>query len=198
MHIGPTEEARLLIFQAAELARRTRAQGLRLNAAEATAIACDEMHGAARAGGNSEAVLAAGRSSISPDDLLDGVSDLISEIRLEVASTDGTRLVVLRNLGAAGDPGREGSPHGPGATAVAEGDLLINDGLESFEIPVENTSDHEIRVSSHFPFASTNPRLMFDREAAEGTRLDIPAGDTVTWAPGQRRNVRLVRVGKAT
>lgn len=186
MRIGPTEEARLLVFQAAELARRTRAQGLRLNAPEATAIACDEMHMAARAGGTIEQVLLAGRASISPDDLLDGVSELIAEIRLEVALEDGTRLVVLRDLGA--------RPGGPGSAVVTSGDeVVLNEGLESLELEVENTSDHEVRVSSHFPFERTNPRLSFDRQAAEGTRLDIPAGDTVRWGPGERRTVRLVR-----
>lgn len=188
MRIGPTEEARLLVFQAAELARRTRARGMRLNAPEAIAIACDEMHMAARAGGTVEQVLLAGRASVSPEDLLDGVSELIAEIRLEVALEDGTRLVVLRDLGA--------GPEGPGSAAVttADGEVVLNEGLASLELEVVNTSDHEVRVSSHFPFERTNPRLSFDRQAAEGTRLDIPAGDTVRWEPGERRTVRLVRI----
>ena len=115
------------------------------------------------------------------------MSELIAEIRLEVALEDGTRLVVLRDLGA--------GPGGPDSAAVATGggEIVLNEGLESLELEVENTSDHEVRVSSHFPFERTNPRLSFDRQAAEGTRLDIPAGDTVRWGPGERRTVRLVR-----
>ena len=187
MRIGPTEEARLLVFQAAELARRTRAQGLRLNAPEAIAIACDEMHMAARAGGTIEQVLLAGRESVSPEELLDGAAELIGEIRLEVVLEDGTRLVVLRDLGV--------SPEGTDSAAVttADGEVVLNEGLDSLELEVANTSDHEVRVSSHFPFERTNPRLSFDRGAAAGTRLDIPAGDTVRWGPGERRTVRLVR-----
>jgi len=190
LRIGPTEEARLLVFQAAELARRTRAQGLRLNAPEAIAIACDDMHMAARAGGTIQQVLQAGRASVSPEDLLDGVAELIKEIRLEVVLEEGTRLVVLRELGT--------SPDGTDSTAVttASGEVILNEGLEALELEVLNTSDHEVRVSSHFPFERTNPRLSFDREAAAGTRLDIPAGDTVRWGPGERRAVRVVRMTK--
>jgi urease subunit beta len=66
--------------------------------------------------------------------------------------------------------------------------------MESLELDVSNDSDHVVRVSSHFPFDRVNPRLSFDRAAAEGTRLDIPAGDTVRFAPGERKRVRLVRV----
>lgn len=191
MHLGPTEEARLLVFQAAELARRTRAQGLKLNAPEATAIACDEMHQAARAGADHAAVLAAGRASVRPEELIEGVVGLIAEIRLEVALEEGTRLVVLRGLGATQEAG---AAPGPGAVVTAPGDVVINEGLEIIQLEVVNTSDHEVRVSSHFPFDAVNPRLSFDRRGAAGTRLDIPAGDTVCWAPGETRTVRLVRV----
>ena len=89
MNLQPTEEARLLVFQAAELARRQRERGLKLTAPEAIAIATDEMHMAARAGASFEEVLAAGTASVEPNDLLDGVADLIGEIRVEVRLGDG-------------------------------------------------------------------------------------------------------------
>lgn len=190
MQLGPTEQARLLVFQAAELARRQLARGLRLNAPEAIAIACDEMHMAAREGGSFDDVVAAGTAALSPEDLLDGVASLIREIRVEVLLKEGTRLIVLRDLGATdGATGTE-----PGTTVVADGMLTLNEGLTSFELDVVNDSDHAVRVSSHFPFDRVNHRLTFDREAARGSRLDIPAGDTVRWAPGERRAVRLIRV----
>ncbi len=188
MHLTPTEAARLQIFVASELARRNLGRGVRLNAPEAIALACDEMHLAARAGGSIDDVLAAGMASVGPEDLMDGVADLVAEIRLEVVSEDGTRLVVLRGLGAT-----QNDLH-PGEVRAAEGAVTINDGLETIELDVINTSDHPVRVSSHFPFERTNGRLEFDRDAAHGTRLDIPAGDTVRWAPGEARRVRLVRV----
>jgi urease gamma subunit len=96
MHLTPTEEGRLRVFAAAELARRTLARGLRLNAPEATALTCDEMHMAARGGASFEEVLEAGQRAVRPDQLIAGVPELVDEIRLEVLLGDGSRLVVLR------------------------------------------------------------------------------------------------------
>jgi urease gamma subunit len=96
MYLSPTEEDRLTVFTAAQLARRSLADGARLNAPEATAIICDEMHRAARLGGSADAVLAAGRAAVRREDLIDGIPALLPEIRLEVLTGDGTRLVVLR------------------------------------------------------------------------------------------------------
>jgi urease subunit gamma/beta len=96
MYLSPTEEARLAVFTAAELARRSLADGAKLNAPEATAVICDEMHRAARAGASLDGVLAAGRVAVSQADLMDGIPALVPEVRLEVLLGDGTRLVVLR------------------------------------------------------------------------------------------------------
>ena len=96
MHLNPTEEDRLRIFAAAELARRSLARGLALNAPEATALICDEMHMAARSGASFEQVLEVGRRAVAADQLMDGVAELIDEIRLEVLLDEGSRLVVLR------------------------------------------------------------------------------------------------------
>jgi urease gamma subunit len=96
MYLTPTEEERLRVFAVAELAPRTLERGLGLNAPEAIAIACDEMHAAARAGMILGEVLEAGRSSVPPERLMPGVAELVSEIRLEVLLEEGSRLVVLR------------------------------------------------------------------------------------------------------
>jgi urease subunit gamma/beta len=96
MHLGQTEEDRLRIFSAAELARRVLAKGLKLNAPEATALVCDEMHLAARAGSSLDEVVDAGRRAIGFDQLMPGVAELVDEIRLEVLLDEGSRLVVLR------------------------------------------------------------------------------------------------------
>ena len=96
MYLTPTEEDRLRIFTAAEMARRTLSRGLTLNAPEATALVCDEMHMAARRGASFEEVLEAGRRALRPDQLIPGVSELVDEIRLEVLLDEGSRLVVLR------------------------------------------------------------------------------------------------------
>ena len=96
MYLTPSEEERLRIFTAAELARRAIDRGLSLNAPEATALLCDEMHLTARSGGSFEEVAAAGRRALRADQLLPGVAELLEEIRLEVLLDEGTRLVVLR------------------------------------------------------------------------------------------------------
>jgi urease gamma subunit len=96
MYLSPTEEDRMRIFVAAELARRVLARGLKLSAPEAIALTCDEMHVAARSGASFEEVLERGRGAIPADQLMDGVPGLVDEIRLEVLLEEGSRLVVLR------------------------------------------------------------------------------------------------------
>jgi urease subunit gamma/beta len=96
MYLTPSEDDRLRIFTAAELARRALERGLELNAPEATALVCDEMHLAARSGASFEEVADAGRRALRADQLLPGVAELLDEIRLEVLLDEGTRLVVLR------------------------------------------------------------------------------------------------------
>lgn len=95
MRLTPPEEERLLVFAAAELARRHRAAGLALNAPEAIALIVDAMHEAARAGGTYEAVVRAGRSAVPPEAVMDGVRELVGEVRAEVLLGDGTRVVIL-------------------------------------------------------------------------------------------------------
>jgi urease beta subunit len=63
------------------------------------------------------------------------------------------------------------------------------------ELSVRSESRRTIHVSSHYPFHRVNPRLQFDRAAARGFRLDLPAGASARWAPGETRTVRLVRFG---
>src|SRR5260370_14507411 len=96
MYLTPTEANRLAVFTAAQLVRRSLADGARLNAPEATALICDEMHRAARRGASADGVLAAGRGAVRREDLMNGVPALVSEIRIEVLLADGTRLGVLR------------------------------------------------------------------------------------------------------
>src|SRR5260221_7978222 len=97
MYLTPTEEDRLAVFTAAQLARRSLADGARLNAPEATALICDEMHRAARRGASADGVLAAGRGAVRREELMAGVDALLPEIRLEVLLDDGMRLIVLRD-----------------------------------------------------------------------------------------------------
>jgi urease subunit gamma/beta len=106
VYLTPTEEERLRISAAADLARKVLARGMRLSAPEAVALVCDEMHLAARSGASYEEVVEAGRRAVRPDQLLEGVPDLVEEVRLEVLLEEGSRLVVLRRpWGHAGPTG---------------------------------------------------------------------------------------------
>ena len=195
MRLTPWEEERLLIFSAAELARRHRAAGLLMNAPEAIALMCDAMLEAARAGSGYAAVEAAGLAAVSPDEVMPGVRELVDIVSLEVLLEDGTRLIVLV------DPLGRGAPPdaaGPGAVVSAEDAGSAADprpGLERRRLEVRNTSQRVVRVSSHFPFDRVNHRLDFDRGAATGFRLDLEAGSSQRWAPGESRTVTLVRFG---
>lgn len=75
------------------------------------------------------------------------------------------------------------------------GDIELAPGRRRIRLTVTNTSERPIRVSSHYPFWRVNPSLALDREAARGFRLDVPAGSSVRWDPGQRREVVLVTYG---
>jgi len=83
----------------------------------------------------------------------------------------------------------------PGEILFGDGPIVINAGRRVAEADVENASDHTIFVSSHFPFFEVNRRLVFDRARAWGMHLDIAAGDSVRWRPGERQRVRLVAFG---
>jgi urease subunit gamma/beta len=190
MYLSPADEERLRVFGAAELARRTLARGLQLNVPEAVALACDEMHMAARAGASFDDVAAAGRRAVRPGQLMPGVADLVAEICLEVLLGDGTRLVVLRQPW----PGGTGDADGPGAVLVQDGEVELHGDLEHRRLLVRNSSARAIRVASHFPFWRVNPRLEFDRDAAHGCRLALPSGLSVRWDPGEAKEVELIRV----
>ncbi len=104
MRLTAWEEERLLIFTAAELARRHRDRGLLLNAPEAIALMCDAMLEAARGDASYAEVEAAGYGAVQANEVLPGVAALVGDVRLEVLMGDGARLVVLREpLGPAGD-----------------------------------------------------------------------------------------------
>ncbi|HEX9551438.1 MAG TPA: urease subunit gamma [Candidatus Limnocylindrales bacterium] len=190
MRLTRWEEDRLLVFSAAELARRHRELGLLLNAPEAIALITDAMFEAARAGASFAEVEAAGRNAVGSGDVLPGVASLVDEVRVEVLLGDGTRLIMLLDpLDAAGS-----EPDGPGSVTLAATELADpTAGLERRRLEVRSTSRRVIRVSSHFPFHRANARLEFDREAAVGFRLDLPAGGSERWGPGETRTVTLVR-----
>ncbi len=80
----------------------------------------------------------------------------------------------------------------PGEIITATGDIVLNADREAVTLRVANTGDRPVQVGSHYHFFETNAALDFDRGAALGHRLDIPAGTAVRFEPGQTREVTLV------
>ncbi|MBY4609543.1 urease subunit beta [Rhizobium sp. 9T] len=80
----------------------------------------------------------------------------------------------------------------PGEIIAAKGDIELNAGAPTVTLEVSNTGDRPVQVGSHYHFAETNAGLSFDRAAAHGKRLDIPAGTAVRFEPGQTRSVTLI------
>ena len=80
----------------------------------------------------------------------------------------------------------------PGEIQTLAGDIEINAGRPTLRVSIANTGDRPIQVGSHYHFFETNTALAFDRAAARGYRLNIPAGTAVRFEPGQSRNVELV------
>ncbi len=82
----------------------------------------------------------------------------------------------------------------PGEYILRPDPVTANAGREAIEIAVTNTGDRPVQVGSHYHFAEANRALDFDREAAYGRRLDIPAGTAARFEPGDSRTVRLIEL----
>ena len=80
----------------------------------------------------------------------------------------------------------------PGEVITGDGELALNEGRDTCTVSVVNSGDRPVQVGSHYHFAESNPALEFDRAAARGFRLNIPAGTAVRFEPGQTREVELV------
>ena len=85
----------------------------------------------------------------------------------------------------------------PGEIIPAPGNIVLNEGRAAISLAVANTGDRPIQVGSHYHFAEVNAALDFDRKAALGYRLDVPAGTAVRFEPGQSREVSLIPYGGA-
>ena len=138
---------------------------------------------------------------------------MIVEVQVEGTFPDGTKLVTVHHPISAEHGNLELALYGsflpvpkrsaanavmrtdaPGAIDPAPGDIVINEGREPVQITVVNKGDRPVQVGSHYHFAETNRSLEFDRAAAAGRRLDIPAGTAVRFEPGEAKTVALVEI----
>lgn len=186
MDLSPREKDKLLLFTAALLAERRKAKGLKLNYPEAVAYISAAIMEGAREGKTVAELMAAGAELLGPDDVMEGVAELIPEVQVEATFPDGTKLVTVHQpIASKGGvvPGELLIEPGPART--------INEGRATVTLEVSNNGDRPIQVGSHYHFFEVNTALVFDREKARGYRLNVPAGTAVRFEPGQTRTVEL-------
>lgn len=194
MNLTPTEQERLTIFTAAELARRYRSLGIRLSHPEAVALIADELLTAARRGLAHADVLALGCSLLTTDDVEPGVAEMVPYIAVEPTFAEGTKLVVVFDPIRPGKAPQSPEPV-PGEILTAEGEITLNPGRRRVRLSVTNTGDRAIQVRSHSHFFEVNRALDFDRAQAFGMKLDRPSGTGVRFDPGVTVEVELVAFG---
>jgi urease subunit gamma/beta len=218
MHLTPHESDKLALHQAGVVAQKRLARGLKLNYPEAVALISAQLLEFIREGRSVAELMDLGRRFLGRAELMDGVPEMIEEVQVEGTFPDGSKLVTVHHPIAAerGDLALAlyGSflpvPH-PSDFAKAEprpsriegeagevttvpGTLILNEGRETLRLSVANMGDRPIQVGSHYPFAEANRALVFDRAKAYGMRLDIPAGTSRRFEPGQTRIIELVAI----
>lgn len=213
MLLTPRELDKLTVYIVADLARKRRERGVKLNYAEAVALISEAILEGARDGRTVSELMDFGRTVVRAEECMAGVPELVAAVQIEATFPDGTKLVTCHE--PIGGIGNRESGIGDGAAAhglltdaaelsvhgavylLAHEDIAINDGREMATLTVSNTGDRAIQVGSHFHFFEVNRALRFDRAAALGRRLDIPAGTALRFEPGDTREVNLVALGGA-
>ena len=214
MHLTPQEIDKLMLHEAGVLAQKRLARGVRLNYPEAVALIATQILEFIRDGRAVAELMDLGRQLLGRADVMPGVAELVHEVQVEGTFPDGTKLVTVHDPIVAEQGNLELALYGsflpaparrdvraagehdvvPGEVMPKDGELVANDGRETVRLAVTNTGDRPIQVGSHYHFVETNRALAFDRAAAYGKRLDIPAGTAVRFEPGESRTVGLVAI----
>ena len=189
MHLTPRELDKLELHYAGTVAEGRLKKGIKLNYPESIAYISNELLELAREGKSVAELMQLGRKLLKPEDVMDGVAEMIHEIQIEATFPDGTKLVTVH------DPIPTTGKLIPGELLIDEGTIRLNAGKDTVEVVVVNTADRPVQVGSHFHFFEVNKELMFDRKASFGMRLDIPAGTAVRFEPGESKKVQLVAIG---
>jgi urease subunit gamma/beta len=219
MHLTPRELDKLVLHQAGFLAQKRLARGVRLNYPEAVALIATQLLEFIRDGRSVAELMDLGRQLLGRADVADGVADMIDEVQIEGTFPDGTKLVTVHHPIVAEHGNMELALYGsflpapnapelqvmtgaspiaiegaPGELSGPDGEIALNADRESARVAVTNRGDRPIQVGSHYHFIETNRALEFDRAAAYGLRLDIPAGTAVRFEPGETKTVNLVAI----
>ena len=213
MHLSPREIDKLLLHNAGFLAQKRLARGLRLNHPEAVALIATVILEFIRDGKGVAELMNLGRQLLGRNQVMPGVPEMIYDVQVEGTFPDGSKLVTVHHPIASENSDLKLALHGsflpvpdvsifksaaeeiiPGAPEILDGEIKLNAGRATVEIPVTNLGDRPIQVGSHYHFIETNAALKFDRGAAYGRRLDIPAGTAVRFEPGETKTVKLVEI----
>ncbi len=215
MHLTPREIDKLLLHNAGCVAQKRLARGLRLNYPECVALISAQLLEFIRDGRSVAELMDLGRHFLGRRQVMSGVAEMIHEVQIEGTFPDGTKLVTVHHPIAAEDGDLSLALYGsflpvpdlskfasatdaiaadPGEYQTAPGEIKLNAGRTSISLEVTNLGDRPIQVGSHYHFIETNASLKFDRSAAFGRRLDIPAGTAVRFEPGDTKTVALVEI----
>lgn len=192
LNLSPTESGRLTIFMAAEFARRNLREGIRISHPEAVALITDEVMLLARSGVDYDSIRQRAGSILSPDQVEPGVAAMARLIVVELPLEEGTKLLALQ------DPIEHGTDDPvPGEIIPHQAEVhleALQGAATDRAIEVINEGDRDIQVRSMTHFFEVNRALRFDRRAAYGMRLGIPAGAGVRFEPGVLKQVTLIPI----
>lgn len=214
MHLSPRELEKLALHNAGFLAQKRLARGVRLNHPEAVALIAAVLLELIRDGRGVAELMNLGRCLLGRNQVMPGVPGMIEDVQVEGTFPDGSKLVTVHHPIAAANGDLKLALHGsflpvpdlalftppeadepqPGECVPVDGELELNAGREAVALAVTNLGDRPVQVGSHYHFIETNSLLRFDRAAAYGRRLDIPAGTAVRFEPGETKTVRLVDI----
>lgn len=213
MHLSPRELDKLTLHAAGSLAQKRLARGVRLNHPEAVALIATVLLELIRDGRRVAELMDVGRKLLGRNQVMPGVPEMIYDVQVEGTFPDGSKLVTVHHPIASENGDLALALYGsflpvsknsafkplpdsgePGTVTPLEGEIELNAGRETVSLPITNLGDRPIQVGSHYHFIETNAALRFDRAAAYGKRLDIPAGTAVRFEPGETKTVKLVEI----
>ena len=189
MHLTPGETEKLLLAVAGMVARDRLERGVRLNYPETVALLSTWVIERAREGTGVAELMEAGRQVLTADQVLPDVAELLHDVQVEATFPDGRKLVTIH------DPIAHAPMQGPGALRLVDDMVEINADRgpdERATIVIVNTGDRPVQIGSHLHLADANAALEFDREAAQGFRLDIASGTSRRFEPGASREMAIV------
>jgi urease subunit gamma/beta len=216
MHLTPRDIDKLLLHGAGFLAQKRLARGLRLGYPETVALIATQLLELIRDGHSVAELMDVGRRILGRRQVLPGVPEILHDVQVEGTFADGTKLVTVHDPITLEDGDLKLALYGsflpvpdaslfaapaaaalagatlPGHVEVLPGTIELYEGRARVTLQVTSRGDRPIQVGSHYPFAAVNAALDFDRVAAEGKHLDIPAGTAVRFEPGETRAVTLV------